>query len=347
MQRRHEAMRSARRRGFTLVELLVVIAIIGTLVGLLLPAVQAAREASRQSTCSNNLKQLGVGLQNYHDARREFPCQAYYPNTAGTGWGQTWSNQCFTWPVALLPYIEQEDVADLLPGGSQFFYPGRSGTDSRKTASLAAVTRQIPTLLCPTMGSLPGGDGFLRPGNGRTNWWWDTGTAGSNCGSTCYVGAAGTNDNDVGMNNGLFPVMWAVTDAGSPYPPPASIRRKLSQITDGTMHTLAFGERPPYWGQFQSWGNQTCVTAATNNTYPILTQSLLNTLANSTNPVTWLDGSGNNRSYARWGSFGTLHPGVAGFCFIDGSVRFLRDDITDTTMDRMMTISGGISVGDY
>ncbi len=58
-----------RRRGFTLVELLVVIAIIGVLVGLLLPAVQSARESARRSSCQNNLKQIGLGLQNYHNAR--------------------------------------------------------------------------------------------------------------------------------------------------------------------------------------------------------------------------------------------------------------------------------------
>jgi len=89
-------MRSQPRRGFTLIELLVVIAIIAVLIALLLPAVQAAREAARRAQCVNNLKQMGIGLHNYHDVVGTFPT-----GHLGTGWND-WGAL-----VMLLPYVEQ------------------------------------------------------------------------------------------------------------------------------------------------------------------------------------------------------------------------------------------------
>ena len=96
------------RVGFTLVELLVVIAIIGVLVGLLLPAVQAAREAARRMSCSNNFKQIGLGIHNYHSAYRQLPI--HKGGTTSTGdWNitsNTTNREQLSMLVGLTPFIE-------------------------------------------------------------------------------------------------------------------------------------------------------------------------------------------------------------------------------------------------
>ncbi len=98
------------RTGFTLVELLVVIAIIGLLVALLLPAVQSAREAARRTQCANHLKQIGLAVQNYHDARKELP-----PARIGGGGHASWA-------ALILPYIEQEGIAELWDFSQSYFF---------------------------------------------------------------------------------------------------------------------------------------------------------------------------------------------------------------------------------
>src|SRR5437773_1481698 len=100
---------SCRRQGFTLVELLVVIAIIGVLVALLLPAVQAAREASRRSQCANNLRQIGLALHNYHDVQLTFPINYRPKGTTFQTDYATWS-----WMQGILPFIEQANIYNVL-----------------------------------------------------------------------------------------------------------------------------------------------------------------------------------------------------------------------------------------
>jgi prepilin-type N-terminal cleavage/methylation domain-containing protein len=141
---------SGSRRGFTLIELLVVIAIIAVLIGLLLPAVQKVREAAARIKCDNNLKQLGLAAQNYHDAHQHFPPGiGYYPFTANSTFG--------TYFFHLLPYIEQEplfrsshDTAQFLSpvGPTTLYYPGNNNVYGRPVAML----------LCPSDPSVgPGG----------------------------------------------------------------------------------------------------------------------------------------------------------------------------------------------
>jgi prepilin-type N-terminal cleavage/methylation domain-containing protein len=125
--------------GFTLVELLVVIAIIGTLVSLLLPAVQAAREAARRSTCGNNLKQLGLALHAYHDAQKVLP-----PGATGSSVNvpetMTSGNGGLGFHVRLLPFMEQTDVYSKITLEHSY----------NNVANAILDTTRINTLLCPT-----------------------------------------------------------------------------------------------------------------------------------------------------------------------------------------------------
>lgn len=156
-----------RRNGFTLVELLVVIAIIGVLIGLLLPAVQAARESARRTTCINNLKQLGLGMHSYVDANGELPLSANYPpgmtdaqKTAS--WGNNYT--LLSAHVMILPFIEQQALFSVVT-------PAQNGSWHHDNASFGK--RTVSGFLCPTANrSVQVAAGF--PGN---HYGWSLGSS--------------------------------------------------------------------------------------------------------------------------------------------------------------------------
>jgi prepilin-type N-terminal cleavage/methylation domain-containing protein len=146
-----------QRRAFTLVELLVVIAIIGILVALLLPAVQAAREAARRMSCSNNLKQLGIALHNYHDTYKRFPINGLF-------WGNPNADDPQgTYLARLLPFVEQAPMHDVFQGAFATYtnnywtqpenvtilgLPGDAPGVNRGTDLLRVQV--IPAFICPS-----------------------------------------------------------------------------------------------------------------------------------------------------------------------------------------------------
>ena len=157
---------NASKRGFTLVELLVVIAIIGVLIALLLPAVQQAREAARRSQCSNNLKQIGLAMHNYHDTFGSFP----------SAWIQVGSSRYHAWSALILPFMEQGNIHDKL---SPDFGNSRSANTEDKAGAI------IDTYRCPSS-TLPERS---TAGHGTNNY-------------QCNKGGAYQN----GDKGGLFPV---------------------------------------------------------------------------------------------------------------------------------------------
>lgn len=128
-----------RPRAFTLVELLVVIAIIGVLVALLLPAVQAAREASRRAKCQNHLRQIGLAVHLFEDSHKKIPANRYGDYDAWTDFGGPFENSSsWSWLAAILPYLEQANIANT------------GDIPNRQLNQTAVLATSIPVFHCPS-----------------------------------------------------------------------------------------------------------------------------------------------------------------------------------------------------
>lgn len=242
--------RPTPRPAFTLIELLVVIAIIGVLVGLLLPAVQAAREAARRMSCSNNLRQVGLAAQNYHSAFNQFPAGYISHATndgtapasvrmdpltwdAGPGWG---------WAAALLSYAEGTAVVDSLRIDRPIWDP----------ANRASIAASVPMFLCPstTGGDEPftvqdeSGQPLLFDGQpmelGRSHYVASHGQ--ESCWGEC--GAAATGEVFDNIYTSATKIVAIDGDAGRVADGPffRNSKTRFRDVLDGTSNTIFFGE---------------------------------------------------------------------------------------------------------
>jgi len=311
-----------RFRGFTLVELLVVIAIIGTLVGLLLPAVQAARESARRSACGNNLKQIGLALHNYQDAKKSFPSGGYGTVSGNkTGWSQ--------W-VELLPFMEYNDVYSRFDFKAPNAVPG-SPVDFINAGSNASVAGQanLPVLRCPSS-LLP-----RARNNGAPQYF---GIAGANTFGRFTSTVQLANNGGWGMtsNRGMIPNCRRAVVVS-----PLGVEMKA--CTDGTSKTLLVGEisgliadaaggvkrdrRPGNtmgWSQ-AGWGNAGHTSIGHMNSVtirypPNAAVGGLNGVESSDPPIWHIYHQGNC-------PLASEHPGGVQVVFADGATTFISEMI--------------------
>ena len=330
MKRSHDVTRlGGARSAFTLVELLVVIAIIGTLIGLLLPAVQSAREAARRSTCTNNMKQLAIAAQVYHDARQIMPpgylgCQA-----TGFQWPDT---QWLSILAILLPQLEQQQIFDkftiskdpkIPTDNISGAWPSGTGIGAwwDYQSDWDAAQFRIETFICPSSdpyGSTVGTFACLHQyGAANANSASMTGGyfGGSNqIGRTTYLAVAGGLGR-VPTSNGWSRWEGSYTNRS---------RNKMGAIQDGTSQTLAFGE----------------AVGARNTTGGTRLDYSHSWAGCGAMPTAWglVTSAGTTHN---WYQFGSDHPTGVNFAMIDGSIRMIRYEIPTLTLRHMSGMGDG------
>jgi prepilin-type N-terminal cleavage/methylation domain-containing protein/prepilin-type processing-associated H-X9-DG protein len=277
---------SSRSRGFTLIELLVVIAIIAILIGLLLPAVQKVREAAFRMQCTNNLKQITLGLHNYAGANRHFP-PAYTAQGYDPGWG---------WSAKILPYLEQDNLyralqVDIVPFGNP---------------PLACPTANMQTKLkvfrCP---SDPAPDlNATRPGTANPA----DRTIGNLFATSNYRAVAGPTPPDAYFheNQDMGGVLFQNSQV------------TFEQISDGTSNTLIIGEC--------KYIPRTGILLATPSACIWPGMAGEQGGIRISDVMWWLDADSSRLNGSASQAFSSRHTGGVYFGFCDGSVRFFRDN---------------------
>ena len=216
------------RRGFTLIELLVVIAIIGVLIALLLPAVQAAREAARRTQCINNLKQLGLALQNYHDARGCLPW-----DHGPQGWNE-WSSF-----VLLTPFMEQAPLYNATNFANTGTACDPGAGDGTNSGNTTVIFTTLSVLQCPS-----DSDRIIFQG-----------ANGGYCGHLNYAMNAGStaSDPEVSPPTSFAGIGVSLYAGGAGNPNSQNKTIGLADILDGTSQTAAFSEMVKGIGSQQTW----------------------------------------------------------------------------------------------
>ena len=318
---------------FTLVELLVVIAIIGTLVGLLLPAVQVAREAARRSSCSNNLKQLGLGMQSYVNARGRFP-YSYGSGYLTTSGSTVHDRDC--WFQRILPYIEEQSLSDRYEATTNSTVNAVSSTISNTTLSsmFCSSDQSAPT----TGGS--GGNGF------QGNYLVSAGACTSTAQSSWGVGEDGRNYN---RQWGMFGYQEAATNNAY------GTGLKPSFCTDGLSKTLLASETiirgragssweaGGYWGS-ANYGGVSFISYDPPNTS---VADRNHTCKSDTWPQAPCTSVGGGSPTRFWNYARSYHSGGVNAVLCDAAVQFVIDAIDVTVWRNLGNRRDGNVISDY